>query len=84
MPSPLINTREDLDAIQGTPQHAEFLRYLVGTLTTKTDVAVRPEGYGQPGYTGPVIEALWQEVDNPTAATRFGYTPDEVRALVRG
>ena len=84
MESSVINSREDLDAIRGTPQHAVFMRYLAGTLTTKTDVAVHPADYGQPGYTGPVIAPVWQEVDSPATAARFGFTPEEVRTLVLG
>lgn len=75
---PVINTREDLDALQGTAQWMEFMVYLRGTLTTKVDTAVRPEGYGQPGYEGEDIPAVWAEVENLSVVESFGFTKEEV------
>lgn len=38
-----INTRADLDAIQGTPEHTAFIQYLRGTLTRRSNVAASPD-----------------------------------------
>ncbi len=69
----IINTREDLDAIAGTPEHAEFMEFLKGSMTRKQDVAVRPEGYGQPDYEGAVIAPAWEDVEDLSTITRFGF-----------
>jgi len=70
----VINTREDLDAIAGTPEHAEFMASLKGSMTRKQDVAVRPEGYGQPGYEGEIILPVWEDVEDLSTIQRFGFT----------
>lgn len=70
----VINTREDLDAIHGTPEHAEFMSFLRGSMTRKQDVAVRPDGYGQPGYEGPKIPPVWADVEDLSTIERFGFT----------
>jgi hypothetical protein len=70
----IINTREDLDAIAGTPEHAEFMEFLKGSMTRKQDVAVRPEGYGRHDYEGEVIEPVWEDVEDLSTITSFGFT----------
>jgi hypothetical protein len=70
----IINSREDLDALVGTPAHAEFMAYLKGSMTRKQDVAVRPEGYGQHDYEGEVIEPAWEDVEDLSTITSFGFT----------
>ena len=70
----VINTRADLDAIVGTLEHAEFMTFLKGTMTRKQDVAVRPEGYGQPEYKGETIDPVWQDVEDLSTITSFGFT----------
>ncbi len=69
----LINTREDLDAIAGTEQHAEFMNYLAGTMTHKQDVQVYPEGYNQPDYAGEKLEPIWEDVEDLTTVHGFGF-----------
>jgi len=69
----VINTRADLDALQGTPAYAEAMQYLQGTLTTKVDTATYPSGYGQPGYSGPAVTPLWQDQESLEAILRFGF-----------
>ncbi len=69
----IINTRADLDAISDTPEHAEFMTFLKGTMTRKQDVAARPEGYGQPDYEGEVIEPMWEDVEDLSTITAFGF-----------
>lgn len=69
-----INTREDLDALQGTKFYSDFMAALKGSMTRKQDVQVYPEGYGQPGYEGPALEPIWQDVEDLSVITRFGFT----------
>ena len=73
----IINTRADLDAIAGTPVHAEFMTFLRGTMTRKQDVAVRPEGYGQPDYEGEVIEPVWEDVEDLSTIAAFGFVKSD-------
>jgi len=70
----VINTREDLEAIAGTLEYDEFMRLLKGSMTRKQDVAVRPEGYGQPEYEGPEIPPVWEDVEDLSTIEIFGFT----------
>lgn len=70
----IINTREDLDAAQGTPAYDTFMAYLKGSMSRKQNTAVYPEGYGQPGYTGATIEPIWVDVEDLSTIERFGFT----------
>ena len=70
----IINTREDLDAAQGTPAYDTFMAYLKGSMSRKQNTAVYPEGYGQPGYTGATIEPIWVDVEDFSTIERFGFT----------
>ena len=68
-----INTREDLDAIQGTPQHAEFMQFLKGTMTRSQDTAEYPADYNEPDYDGPQVEPVWEEIEDLSTIERFGF-----------
>jgi hypothetical protein len=59
MASTVINTREDLDAITGTPEHDAFMATLRGTLwrLEKDDAA-----------------GVWHAVEDNTTIARFGFT----------
>lgn len=81
MEKPIINTRADLDALAGTPEHAEFMRRLKGSMTRKHDVQVYPEGYGQPGYEGPTLDPIWEDVEDLTTITRFGFVPADFEGI---
>lgn len=70
----VINTREDLEKVKGTPEYDEFMKFLKGSMLRKQDVAVRPEGYGQPGYEGETIPPVWQDVEDLSTISRFGFT----------
>ena len=70
----IINTREDLDAAQGTPAYDTFMAYLKGSMSRKQNTAVYPDGYGQPGYTGEIIEPIWVDVEDLSTIERFGFT----------
>lgn len=73
MDQTIINTREDLDAIIGTPEYDQFMIYLKGSMTRKQDTAVYPEGYGQPGYEGEKIDPVWIDVEDLSTIERFGF-----------
>lgn len=74
MDQTIINTREDLDALQGTPVHAQFMTFLKGSMSNRHDVAIYPEGYGQTGYEGAKIEPIWEDVEDLSTIERFGFT----------
>lgn len=73
----VINTREDLDAIAGTPEHYEFIEALKGSMLRKQDVQVYPDGYGQPGYEGAILEPIWEEVEDLSTIERFGFSKED-------
>ena len=75
MEKPIINTRADQDALAGTPEHAEFMRFLKGSMTRKQNVQVYPDGYGQPGYEGPALDPIWEDVQDLSTITAFGFVP---------
>ena len=81
MESLSINTRADLDSLAGTPEHAAFVAMLKGSMTMRTNVAVYPEGYGQPGYAGTAVEPVWEDTEDLSTIGRFGFTKDEIQAL---
>lgn len=71
---PIINNREDLDHLVDTPEHAQFMDYLKGSMTRKQDTAIYPDGYGQPGYEGPKVEPVWTDIEDLSTITRYGFT----------
>ena len=75
---PIINTREDLDALIGTPEHEQFMQILKGSMKRKQNVQVYPEGYGQPDYEGEKLEPIWEEVEDLSLIERFGFTKEEL------
>lgn len=76
-----INSREDLDSLAGTPRHAEFVALLKGSMAQRRNQAVYPEGYWQPGYTGPEVAAVWVDVEDLSTVERYGFTKAELDAL---
>jgi len=70
----IINTRTDLDALRGTPAYLDALRALAGTMVTSMDMAFYPEGHGQPGYIGPVVEPDWRDVETLGIIESLGFT----------
>ena len=77
----VINTREDLDAIAGTPEHEEFMKALKGSMTRKQDVAIRPDDYGKPEYEGPEIPAILEDVEDLSTIERFGFTKSDFKGV---
>ena len=81
--TPIINTRADLDALTGTPAHADFIAFLKGSLNRKADVRVYPDNYdrtlkdGDAGYLAPTLG----DVPDDIVAQRYGFTRDQLLAL---
>lgn len=73
----IINTREDLDAIAGTPDHDEFMNMLKGSMTRKQNIQVYPEGYNQPDYDGEKLEPIWENVEDLSIIQRFGFSKSD-------
>lgn len=74
----IINTREDLDAIAGTPEHAEFVAMLKGSMIRKQNIQVYPDEYNQPDYQGEKLEPIWETVEDLSIIQRFGFTKEEL------
>lgn len=70
---PIINNREDLDALIGTPAYDQFVAYLKGSMTRRQDAAIYPDGYGEPGYEGSKIDPIWTDVDDLSTIKRYGF-----------
>ena len=73
----VINTREDLDAIQDTPEYDEFMASLKGSMTRKQDVQVYPDNYNDPEYDGETLEPIWEDVEDLSTIERFGFTKED-------
>jgi hypothetical protein len=78
---PIINTRADLDALEGTPAYVDALAKLNGSMTAMVDAAVYPEGYGQPGYQGADVAPDWQSVEDLSSLQFLGFTKTEFAAV---
>lgn len=75
----VINTRDDLDAIAGTKEHDEFMQMLKGSMARKQDVQVYPENYNQPDYDGEKLEPIWEDVEDLTVITSFGFKKSDFK-----
>lgn len=73
-----INSRLDLDAIQGTPEHSEFINYLKGTITQRRNIQEYPENYGKPDYTGEMLEPIWESFEDTSIIEKFGFTKEDL------
>ena len=73
----VINTREDLDAIKGTPEYDEFMVSLKGSMTRKQNVQVYPDNYNDPDYDGETLEPIWEDVEDLSTIERFGFTKED-------
>jgi len=76
-----INTRADLDAIEGTPEYATFIQALKGSIIKQTDIAEYPEGYGDAGYAGDPIDPIWENQEDLSTIEAFEFTKTEIEAL---
>jgi len=73
-----INTRADLDNIQGTPEYNEFINLLKGSITRKQDIQTYPDNYNDPDYDGETLEPIWTDVEDLSTIERFGFTKEEL------
>lgn len=73
----IINTREDLDSIQGTQEHNEFITALKASIFQKRDIQIYPENYNTPDYKGEKLEPIWSDVEDLTSITKFGFTKND-------
>jgi hypothetical protein len=70
----VINTREDLEALKGTKEYDDFMQILKGSMLRKQNIQVYPEGYNQPDYQGEKLFPIWENVEDLSIITRFGFT----------
>ena len=73
----IINTRQDLDALIGTPEHYEFMQKLKGSMLRKQDIQVYPESYNQPDYDGPKLGPIWDYVEDLSTIESFGFVKSD-------
>lgn len=73
-----INSRKDLDAIQGTPEHTEFMNLLKGSMIRKQNIQEYPENYNKPDYTGEKLEPIWIDVEDLSSIERFEFTKEDL------
>ena len=73
-----INSRLDLDSIQGTPEHSEFINYLKGTITQRRNIQEYPENYGKPDYTGEILEPIWESFEDTSIIEKFSFTKEDL------
>ena len=73
----IINTREDLDALNDTDK-AQFIALLKGSMTRRQDSQVYPDDYNQPDYAGEVLEPIWVDVEDLVTIERFGFSKEEL------
>ena len=73
----IINSREDLDSVAGTKEHADFMQMLKGSMKRKVDTQTYPEDYNKPGYEGDKLEPIWQEVEDLSTIERFGFKKED-------
>lgn len=69
----IINTRADLNALKGTSDYLNVLKTLSGTMTTRMDVAERPDNYGADDYVGEEIAPIWQDTETLGTIQRLGF-----------
>lgn len=80
----IIQTREDLETIKGTPEYLDFIKLLHGSMVKKTCIAVRPDDYdetlkeGDEGH----IPLEFEDRENLEEIERFGFTKQEILDLI--
>jgi hypothetical protein len=74
----IINTRQDLNSIQGTPEYDNFINYLKGSINQRRNIQVYSENYGRPDYTGEKLEPIWETFEDTSVIERFGFTKEEL------
>jgi len=77
----IINTRADLNAIEGTDEHTAFIAKLKGSMTKTVNVAIYPDNYNDPEYDGEEITPIWEDQADHSVIESFGFTASEINAL---
>jgi len=75
----IINTRQDLNKIQGTPEYNEFIILLKGTMSRKQNIQTYPDNYNEPDYDGEKLEPIWTDIEDLSTIERFGFTKEELQ-----
>lgn len=72
----IVNSRADLDRLKekDPTAHDEFMARLKASMVRRQNAAVYPENYNQPDYDGPVIDPVWEEVEDLREIESFGFT----------
>lgn len=80
----VIQTREDLDAIQGTTEYWSFIKLLHGSMTKKTCITTRPEGYDETLQEGDEghIPLKFEDRESLEEIGRYGFTKQEILDLM--
>jgi hypothetical protein len=50
---------------------------LRGSMVRKQNTQTYPAGYGQPGYEGPQLEPIWEDIEDLSAITAFGFVKSD-------
>ena len=75
----IINTREDLDSVVGTPEHEQFMSYLKGSIQKQENTQTYPEDYNTPDYAGAILEPIWTPVTDLSVITAFGFKESDFK-----
>ena len=75
----IINTREDLDSVVGTPEHEQFMSYLKGSIEKQENTQTYPEDYNTPDYAGVELEPIWSPVKDLSVITAFGFKESDFK-----
>lgn len=74
----IINTREDLDQLIGTPEYDNFIISLKGSMIRKQDIQIYPENYNQSDYDGEKLNPVWQDIEDLSIIERFGFNKNDL------
>ncbi len=72
--APIINSRQDLDALQGTPLYREAMERLKASMTTMVDEAVRSEDETAE------VEPVWVARETLVSIERLGFSKQQFLA----
>jgi len=75
----VINSREDLDSLKGTPQYDDFMELLRGSMIQKRNVQIYPDDYNSPEYKGDKLEPIMKDVEDLSTITAFGFKKSDFK-----
>lgn len=73
----IINTRQDLDAVKGTPEAVQFMKALKGSIYRTIDVQKYPDNYHSPEYVGDKLEPVWDVIKDLSTIERFNFVESD-------